>query len=306
MDTMELWYFSIARLLVGIGFLSAASIRDLKTRRVPNKLWIIMGSVGILILFTELLIRKFWLGNEIFWTHFLIFIPIGMIFSEAFVERPPVYSKGRLNLKVLIWLLIPLIVFVYMVLVLAGSIIFWTLAMIPGMMLFAFLLYFFYILYGGADAKAVITLAVLVPFYPQIPGLTRTALGSELVPLMQTLFPFTLVILLNASLVVIVFPIGYLLINLYKGDLDFPKMFFGFKKRVDEIEDSFVWPMEYYENGKLKTELFPRSSSEEKLKSLRSHGREIVWTTPKIPFIVPISIGFLISFLIGNPLLYLF
>ncbi|MFP3871367.1 MAG: A24 family peptidase C-terminal domain-containing protein [Candidatus Natronoplasma sp.] len=301
-----MWYFSVTRFLIGCGFLSVASVTDLKTRRVPNKLWILMGSAAMLLLFSELILRKLWFAEEIFWSHLLIFIPIIVLFSEAFVERPPIYSEGKLNLKVVLWLIFPIIVFAYMLNTLANSLLFWTLTMIPGMMLFAFLLYFFYILYGGADAKAVITLAVLVPFYPSIPNLTNWAISSDLIPLMQTFFPFTLVILLNASLIVIIFPLCYFFVNVFKGDFDIPKMFFGYRRDIEEIEDSFVWPMEYYDEGRLKTQLFPRSKSEERLESLKEHDRRKVWTTPKIPFIVPIFGGFILSFVIGNPVMYLF
>ncbi|MEF8873372.1 MAG: A24 family peptidase C-terminal domain-containing protein [Candidatus Thermoplasmatota archaeon] len=299
-----MWYFSLTRFLIGAASLLIASVMDLKTRRVPNRLWIVMGSIAMAVLFSELLVRKLWFDADIYWQHFLIFVPIIVLFSEAFLERAQLYSEKGLDLKVLTWLLLPVFVFIYMVNTLTHSLLFWTLAMIPGMMSFAFLLYFFYILYGGADAKAVITLAILVPFYPHVPNLTQRALSAGHVPLMQTLFPFTLVILLNSSLIVVVFPIFYFLMNVLRRDVDVPKMFFGYRKKIADIEDSFVWPMEYYEDGNLKTELFPRSDPEEKLESLKRHDRKRVWTTPKIPFIVPIFVGFILSFIIGNPLMH--
>ncbi len=290
-----MWYFSGARFIVGLLFLLIASIKDLKTRRVPNELWIVMGSIAMGILFVELLLM------DVSWMHFLIFIPIGVLFSEAFIDRPPIYKEGKLNFLVLGWLMLPIIVFTYMLNVLAGSLTFWALAMIPAIMLFAFGMYFFYIIHGGADAKAIITLAVLVPFYPDLPYITHRAISQELIPLTEAFFPFTLVILLNSSLIVLVFPISYFVINLLKGDIDLPLMFFGYKKKVEDIEDSFVWPMEFYEDGELKTELFPRSGSEEKIESLRKKKVKTAWSTPKLPFIVPMFGGFLISFFIGNP-----
>ncbi len=294
-----MWYFSAARLIVGFLFLLIGSIKDLKTRRVPNELWIVMGSIAMAILFVELLYM------DVSWTHFLIFIPISVLFSEAFIDRPPIYEQGRPNVLVLGWLMLPLIVFVYMLNLLAESLVFWSLAMIPAIMVFAFAMYFFYIIHGGADAKAIITLAILVPFYPSIPYITHRAVSEEVIPLMQAFFPFTLVILLNSSLIVLVFPVSYLFINLFKGDINFPLMFFGYKKKIDELEDSFVWPMQYYDGGELKTELFPRTRSEKKIKSLKERDVRTAWATPKIPFIVPMFVGFLISFLIGNPLMYL-
>ncbi len=293
------WYFSVVRFIVGVVFLLAASIKDLKSRRVPNEIWMIMGSIGMVILGIEL-----WFVKEASWEYFLMFIPIGVLFAEAFIDRPPIYSEGKLNFRVLGWLVLPMLVFVFLVNRLGNTLLFWSLTTILAVMLFSFILYFFYIIHGGADAKAVITLAILFPFYPTVPRLTHRALSAELVPAMEVVFPFTLVILLNASLVVLILPFAYLFINLSNGDVDFPKMFFGYKKKVSELEDSFVWPMEYYDDGKLKSELLPRSMSEEKIESLKEHNKKEVWTTPKLPFIIPILFGLILSILIGNPIIY--
>ena len=295
-----MWELSLVRLIVGAIFLFIASLSDLKARRVPDELWITMGFIAMGILGVELLLIK-----EVNWKYFLIFIPICVVFLEAFIERPPLYSEGNLNPVVLGWLTLPLLVFIYMVNVFGTDLLFWSLAMILAVMLFSFILYFFYILHGGADAKAVITLAVLLPFYPHIPSLTNWAISPEVAIGMEIFFPFTLIILLNASLIMLIFPVIHFIFNFYNGDVDIPKMFFGYKKKVSDVEDSFVWPMQYYENGRLKTELLPKSESEERIRSLKAHGLERVWVTPKIPFIVPIFIGFMISFLIGNPILHL-
>jgi len=295
-----MWELSLVRLIIGAIFLFVASLSDLKSRRVPDELWIIMGFIAMGILGAELLIVR-----EVNWEYYLIFIPIIVIFLEAFIERPPLYSDGNLNPIVLGWLILPIIVFIYMVNVFGTDLLFWSLTMILAVMLFSFILYFFYILHGGADAKAVITLAILLPFYPDIPSLTNWAISPEVATQMEILFPFTLIILLNASLIMLIFPIIHFIFNLYNGDVDIPKMFFGFKKKVDDVEDYFVWPMQYYENGRLKTELLPKSETDERIKSLKKHGVKSVWVTPKIPFIVPIFIGFIISFLIGNPILHL-
>jgi len=297
---MIMWELSLVRLIIGILFLSVASLKDLISRRVPDELWIIMGVIAMGILGAELLLVK-----EVSWKYFLIFIPIGVVFSEAFIQRPPVYSDGKVNPFVLAWLTLPLIVFIYLIGSLGGDLLFWSLAMILAVMLFSFLLYFFYILHGGADAKAVITLAILFPFYPFIPGVTYRAISPQMATVMEVFFPFTLVILLNASIIMLVLPVAHLILNIYRRDLDIPKMFFGYKKRISEIEDSFVWPMQYYEDGRLKTELLPKSETEERISSLKDHEMEMVWVTPKIPFIVPIFFSLIISFLIGNPILYL-
>jgi len=295
-----MWELSLVRLIIGAIFLFVASLSDLKSRRVPDELWITMGFIAMGILGAELLLIR-----EVNWKYFLIFIPICVVFLEAFIERPPLYSEGKLNPIVLGWLTLPLLVFIYMVNVFGTDLLFWSLAMILAVMLFSFILYFFYILHGGADAKAVITLAILLPFYPDIPRLTNWAISPEVATGMEIFFPFTLIILLNASLIMLIFPVIHFFFNLYNRDIDVPKMFFGYKKKVSDVEDSFVWPMQYYEDGILKTELLPKSGTDERIRSLKDHGIEMVWVTPKIPFIVPIFVGFIISFLIGNPILHL-
>ena len=294
-----MWEISLIRLIVGGVFLSFAAVKDLKTRKVSNKVWITMGMIAMTILGFELIFLR-----DVDWSLLLMFIPIGVVFAEAFIDRPPLFSDDGFNPLVFGWLVLPLIVFIYLVGYYSQDLLFWSLAMIIGVMLFSFLMYYLYVIHGGADAKAVITLAILLPFYPEVPGLTYRAISDQMVSMMEVFFPFTLVVLLNSSLLVLIFPITSFIINLSKGDIDFPRMFFGYKKSVDELENSFYWPMQYYEDGNLKTELLPRSGTDEKIKSLKNYGVEEVWATPKIPFIVPMFFGFVISFIIGNPIMY--
>ncbi|MGM0510116.1 MAG: A24 family peptidase C-terminal domain-containing protein [Thermoplasmatota archaeon] len=277
-----------------------AAGKDLKTRQVPNELWIVMGSIASVILALDIFLR----GAG--WKYYLIFIPILVLFMEAFYERPLLYEDGKVNILVLGWLVLPLVTFFYQIFEIGDKTLFWSLATIPIMMLLIFLFYFFRLIYGGADAKALLVIAVLVPFYPRIEILNLFEMSAEVIQAMQLFFPFTLVILLNSSLILLILPLIYFFINLKNGDIGFPQMFFGYRKKVDEIPDSFVWPMEYYEGGEKRFQYMPRGDSEEDYRSLLEHDERIVWVTPKIPFLVPMCIGFLLSYVIGNPILLLF
>ena len=64
----------IIRIIIGIIFLGYASFSDLKTRRVDDKVWIIMGFVGFL-----LLIAQFYLEN-IKPVYYLTSIPMMLLF----------------------------------------------------------------------------------------------------------------------------------------------------------------------------------------------------------------------------------
>jgi len=285
---------------VGLVFLLIAAWKDLKTRQVPNELWIVMGSTASVILAVDIFIQ----GAG--WKYYLIFIPILVLFMEAFYERPFLYEDGKVNILVLGWLVLPVVTFFYQVLEIGDKTLFWSLATIPIMMIMIFLFYFFRLIYGGADAKALLVIAVLVPFYPQIEMLNLFEMSTEVIQAMQLFFPFTLVILLNSSLILLILPLIYFFINLKNGDIGLPQMFFGYREKVEEIPDSFVWPMEYYEGDKKRFQYMPRGDSEEDYRSLIEHDEKIVWVTPKIPFLVPMCVGFLLSYMIGNPILVLF
>lgn len=84
-----------------------------------------------------------------------------------------------------------------------------------------------------------------------------------------------------------------------KRDVEFPQCILGYRMSAKKAKDRFVWPMERIENGKRIKEIFPIKN--QKIDAL---GDAVIWVTPKIPFMVPLLIGFVMSFLVGD-LLYL-
>lgn len=294
-----MWYLSLSRFLVGTVFLSIAAFLDIRTRKVPNKTWIFMGGIASVILFIDMFLKG--LG----WRFYLIFLPIAVLLVEALIERPELISDDGVNVPVMAWLLSPLVVIPYQIFSIGNRTAYWPFLSIVIMMALVFVLYYLRVLYGGADAKAVIVVALLVPFYPNISGLTFWAGGDLLLSMMEVAFPFVLILLMNAGILMLTMPVYMLLKNIAKGELSFPEMFFGYKKKVDDIEDSFVWPMEFYRNGSRKISLMPRGSGQEKLRSLKEKDRKEAWVSPKVPFMVPLLFGFVLSFIIGNPILQL-
>src|SRR5207302_6791740 len=47
--------FAVTRLMIGAGFLLVAAVADVRTRRVPDPLWIGLGSIGLIVLAVELI-----------------------------------------------------------------------------------------------------------------------------------------------------------------------------------------------------------------------------------------------------------
>lgn len=240
----------LVRVLACVPFLIYACITDWETRRVPNKLWIPMIAIGVILdAYTY-----FILGNP-----FLIRV----LLSVSFI-------------------FVLMYIFFYM-----GS-------------------------FGGADAKALIAISVLLPVYPDlsIAGYTLPITG---VPL-TNIFAFS--VLCNAAIIAIILVAPYLLIrNLRSLSLKEmrEKPFFillGYKTKISELKDKHVKLMEHYEekDGELTRILTYRATNidEEVMKTLEENlsPDDTVWVTPGIPAIVSITVGFFVALIYGD-LLYL-
>ncbi|MCU0861699.1 MAG: hypothetical protein MUE65_05205, partial [Methanomassiliicoccales archaeon] len=155
---------------------------------------------------------------------------------------------------------------------------------------------------GGADAKALIALSMMFPVYPMIGSFPLIQASSDLFAL---IFPFSLLVLFNAAILSLVVPLGLLLYNLAKRDVQFPAMLLGYRISIREAKKKFVWPMERVEEGELKFVYFPKEDEENEkiLAELSAFGAKRIWVTPKIPFLIFITAGVAVSAIVGNPVL---
>lgn len=231
MADWALWLAAV-RGLAGTVTFGYASVTDLRTRRVDNRLWLAVGGLGALLLAVQ------------FWT-------VGFQQPLLLVSIP----------------------------IAAGL---------------AYLLYQTGLLFGGADAKALMALALLVPFHSGLPGVPFLAS-----PLTAFIFPFA--VFANALLVTLLYPPALLSINVLRGDLAFPESLVGTRLDVDELDSAWAWPMERIEDGEIVRSYMPsRSATEVEAEALREAGLERVWVTPKIPFMIPLAVGFVSAFLFGD------
>jgi preflagellin peptidase FlaK len=169
----------------------------------------------------------------------------------------------------------------------------------------------FYALYnlgvpkGGADTKALMALTVLFPMYIVFePVLIISSYYSllESLPGLAYGLPFAFSVLLNATIISLFIPISLLIYNATRGDLQFPLCFFGYKTDLKTIKDKHVWLMDRLDDkGNVSSVLFPVSTEDEPdmVKKLKKKGISKVWVTPKIPFIIPMTIGFVFNFIFG-------
>ncbi|MDI3498248.1 A24 family peptidase C-terminal domain-containing protein [Archaeoglobus sp.] len=153
--------------------------------------------------------------------------------------------------------------------------------------------------YGGADAKAIMALAVIFPFYPTFNGF----------PLLGSSFSFAFSTLANSVIAAPFLLLFMFLRNLakegvrsLKGNLLY--YFTGYRAEVGNLP-KFHNLLEYInENGELRRVRRAVEPDEQMINRLRKSGVEKVWVTPALPFLLFITAGYIVAFILGD-LLYL-
>lgn len=139
------------------------------------------------------------------------------------------------------------------------------------------LIFYYFGLMGGGDAKILIGLGALFPVYPSA----------------ITLFPiFALSVFANAVLLSAPLPMFFFIHNLkhlkeVRSMRDFFVLFLGYKKdasdirRYEAVVDSIFLDVNKVQLG-------------------RKDREGEVWVTPAVPFLIPITLGFLVAVLFGD------
>jgi len=287
---------SLLRLAPAIIVLAYASVLDWRTRRVPNTYWIALSLVGLALIPIQLL------ADEKDLKFLLIMVPILVILSDVYWGS----EEGPLAKYMTVAKYAVAVVAIVALAYLWGTDgYFQHFLAVPIMMLLIVAMYMLDVIRGGADAKALLSLSILFPFYPVLgsfPILHSDAPSAEII------FPFSFVILITAAVLVVLLPLGFLAKNLASRDFRFPLAFLGYKMESAEIGKSHVWLMERIQDGRHVTSTRTRRDEDlgKEVEALSEAGYKRIWVTPKIPFIVPMTASIILSAVIGNWLLYIF
>ncbi|MCG7845154.1 MAG: hypothetical protein MIO90_06975 [Methanomassiliicoccales archaeon] len=284
-----------ARIGLAIAIMVSAAISDWRSRTASDKHWYLLGLGGSFLLGWQL-----W-DEGAPWIYFVCLLLITLVFLDLLWDRPGMFEDG-IDLLPLALYITTILVFGYLSLEHFNEQHYWTLLTVPILFIVFFILYQLDVIKGGADAKALIALSLVFVVYPTLEGLPLLAL-NELAA--QEILPFPVLVLFNGAILTLLVPIGLFSINLIRRDLRFPLMFLGLRMGIDDAISKEVWPMERVVDGHIKTTMFPRSDEEDDWDSLRAAGVERPWVTPKVPFLIPLTLAIPFSLLVGNLLLYL-
>jgi preflagellin peptidase FlaK len=365
MANLDLPAINIVRASLALAVMLIASAMDVRTRRVSDWLWAVMGAGGIILLSAQLAITN---SPPVY---YLILFPVIVIFADVFADREPLYDgkRGKLNLPWAFLFALTGSVLVIMLWKYGNDINFLVPFTVPAMMLVAYFLYYTNLLHGGADAKALLSVSILLPVYPhigQFPVWDLQRMGD----MTTVIIPFGLTMLMNAVLISIIVPVSYAVYNLSRRDIRAPAMFLGYRIELGRIDRRKMWLMEKVGSEKLVIRYMPdrdcgdepdsaggtvsdsreddrdkddssdglendksddcgdevddgkrlekatkrdmddldedeldkldKEQFDSEIKKLREYGAVKVWVTPKLPFIVFMTTGLVISLLLGN------
>jgi preflagellin peptidase FlaK len=168
---------------------------------------------------------------------------------------------------------------------------------IPAMIGLFYVFFQLRLIFGGADAKALMAIAILAPIEPSI---------LQFPICKGSIMPFSWSIFSNSLVIFLFIPLSLLVINIIRGDFKFPYIFLGYKASIEKAREKFVWPLEKIVDGKRKFVYMPKNfDSDKEYSEFEKNYIKEIWVTPKIPFMIPLLIGFICAFLFGDILFYI-
>jgi archaeal preflagellin peptidase FlaK len=157
------------------------------------------------------------------------------------------------------------------------------------------------VLYGGADAKALMIAGLLVPLFAS-PLWEPTGV---LVPV-TSVVPFSVALLMNAALFSLVVPIVIAIRNAKRGEFHGLRGFTGYILPVDELPKHYVWVRDPTFGDARNEEMDIETSADDQrrrteiARELSARGVRRVWVTPQIPYLVLMAAGAVAALVAGN------
>ena len=291
------------RAVVLAGGFAYAARADLRSREVSDALWQILGAIAIVL--GALAVAP---GGAL---PLLLWIVVGAFALEHLLPWDDALGERHAAMVPAI----ELAIYAVVIALVSGSVYRWgigpsavpleVIAAVVTVVL-ARVLFEAGVLYGGADAKALIVAGVLVPIFA-VPLLWAPASTSAVLAFL----PFSVALLTNAALFSVAIPIAIAVRNVARGEFSFPRGFTGFTLPVEELPHRFVWVRDSALGEDTLVDDAETSTDDARRRTeiaahLRDQGVRRVWVTPQLPFLVLMAAGAFAALLAGNLLLDLF
>jgi hypothetical protein len=291
---LEGWPIDLAAIVLTAGFAYAAW-SDWQTREVSDRLWQALSIAGVLLGIVAL--------GSIPWVGLGLWLLVAALALEHLFPWDSVVSRWGEH-----WPdILEVVAFLGVILALAavglqrgiGT------AGVPLPVIEAFAgvalargFYELRLLYGGADAKALIAASVTLPL-----GITPLLALPPTASAILAIYPFPLTLLMNAALAAIAIPIALAIGNLRRGEFSFPRGFTGYSLPVPALPDRFVWlkdPALEGDEEEAETTEEDRALRTRQRDALLAQGVRRAWVSPQIPFLVLMLVGLLLGLVAGN------
>jgi preflagellin peptidase FlaK len=287
METEEI--LGLSAFVITMAVLVSASIGDWRKREVSDIHWAVLGGIGLILTLTLSIYLTGFRWEYICLAAGTVMIIIDILWDKDF--NPLLYYPAMALL------------FIVPILLNMSDDIMKAWASVPLCFLIYVAMYYIRIVRGGADVKCLIVLSITFPMYPHFLGLPLFGIPNNFFP---QVFVTSISILFTAALMVIPIVLYFIAKNAKKERFS-KRIFSGYRMELSKAESSDVWPLEDIVDGKLVYIKIPdEEDTAEIFSRLREAGREDVWVTPMIPFIIMITAATAIVILIGSPLFLTF
>ncbi len=280
-----------------VGGFTYAAASDLRTREVSDRVWQLMGVLGAVL--GALAVAPGGLLPVVAWIVVAAFTLQHVVAWDAELGARWEASADLLEAGIYAAVIVGLVVAAVHWGISATGIP-WPVVAVLVSVLFARGLFEAGVLYGGADAKALMIAALVLPIFASVLLPLPGSFG-----LVLSFLPFAVNLLMNAALLSIAIPIAIAARNLARREFRFPSGFTGYLLPVAEIPRRFVWLKDPLAAGATPREDLETSEDDQREREriaaeLTSRGVQRVWVTPQIPFVVLMAAGAIVALLAGN------
>ncbi|MCQ2084584.1 MAG: hypothetical protein MJZ21_00370 [archaeon] len=257
--------------------LISSSVSDVRSREISDKHWVVIGAVGIV---ANLLCSA---GSG------MTYAVLGSV-GEALFLIMLLGDHGKLDAVMFVASLLLAATSLMLgggcegVIRCAAPVLFST---------FFLVMYWLGIIRGGADTKCLIVCAMAVPVYPEWVAMT------DVLDILNMVFAPSVAMMFIASIMSVACCSVYCSArSLSCGSIRFN----GYRLPVTDVGSHFVWPMEDIEDGKVVRCAIPEDKSiGEICTRFERAGVKDILVTPMVPFLVPLTVAFVMIMVLGSP-----